>query len=171
MPDIDPNKAAVNLARLSARIPTLVGNEIVSFALDNWDKQGFQGSGFEPWEDRKDQSSTRAILVGKQSGRLRRSIRVTRKTNRSVEAGSDLDYADIHNTGGVINVKVTKRSKKFFWAMYSATGDDRWKFMALSKKSQFRIRMPRRQFIGNSPVLDQRIQDLIESQLKKALGG
>jgi len=164
-----PEQAAKNLDDLRRNAPTLVGNEIVNFALDNWDNQGFKDSGITPWESRKDKRQTQAILVGKQSGRLRRSIRITRKSGSAVQAGSDLEYAAIHNTGGRITVSVTPKSRKFFWAMHYATGLEHWKYMALTKKKTLQIHIPKRQYIGNSVELDRRIKVVIEHALKRAL--
>lgn len=151
-------------------LPVMVGNEIINFALDNWDKQGYMGMNFEPWQERKDPQPGRAILVGKQSGRMRRSNRITRQNPGSVTVANEAPYAGIHNTGGIITVSVTDRSRRFFWAMYYQTGDERWKGMALTDKKQFNIRIPKRQFIGDSPELRKRIKKLVELQLKKAFG-
>lgn len=169
MATISLEQAARQLSLLRSRLPTLIGAEIVSFVLDNFEKQGYDtGAGIDKWKDRKDGSRPGgAVLVGKQSGRLRRSVRNIRQTRNSVLVGSDLPYAAIHNTGGVIRVPVTERSRKFFWAMWFATGEAHWKGMALTKKTTLLVNMPKRQFIGDSKALQKRIIDLIEKQVTK----
>lgn len=168
-----PAQTARRLNEFRRDLPLLVGNEVVNFALDNWDKQGWQGATFKPWPQRKSPpsggSGGGSILVGKQSGRLRRSQRITRRTARHVEVGSELEYAGIHNEGGQIRVTVTAKSRRFFWAMYYQTGNDMWKGMALTKKTQLTITMPERRFIGESPVLDEMIRTVIENRLQKIL--
>ncbi|MEQ9023500.1 MAG: phage virion morphogenesis protein, partial [Pseudomonadales bacterium] len=111
----------------------------------------------------------RAILVGKQSGRLRRSQKFKTIPGGKVEAGSDLDYAGIHNKGGQLKVKVTAKSRRFFWAMWYQTKNDMWKAMALTKKRYMTITIPKRQFIGPSPVLDKMIETMIDKRLKRIL--
>lgn len=164
---------ALNIQRLEARLPILIGNEIVNFALDNFQKQGFDtGHGVRQWDERGGRSGIDPrpggkILIGKQGGRLRRSIRRTRTSKTSVTVGSDEPYAGIHNEGGTIRVSVTRKSRRFFWAMYYATGETYWKWMALTKKNVLSINMPERRFLGNSKALERRIKKLIERELQK----
>jgi phage gpG-like protein len=161
-----PDQLVPALRSFTKRVPLIIGATIIDFALDNWDKQGFQAGSFQPWEKTVEPKPGRSILVGKQSGRLRRSIRELRTSQSKVEVGSSLDYAKIHNDGGVIRVPVTDRSRRFFWAQYYRTNDPRWRGMALSKKSAFMIRIPKRQFIGQSPVLDRMVKEALEKELK-----
>jgi phage gpG-like protein len=44
-------------------------------------------------------SDQRNLLVGKGSGRLKKSIRITSATADSVGIGSDVPYAEVHNEG------------------------------------------------------------------------
>lgn len=165
---ISLEEAERRVAAFEKRLPLLVGNEIVNFMLDNFDKQGFQDSGLEKWQQRKDGSdSSRNILIGRGSGRGRRSLRITRKSDDYVQAGTDLEYMAMHNEGGQIPVSVTKKSRKFFWAMYYKTGNEMWKGMALTKKKQMIINIPERRFIGKSKELNKRIIKMLERQLDK----
>ena len=166
---IDLQGLASRLVLLKSRLPLLIGAEIIDFVLDNFDKQGYDtGSGVEQWQQRKDGSRAgRSILVGKQSGRLRRSVRTLRQDRNSVTVGSDLPYARIHNTGGVVKVPVTAKSRKFFWAMWFATGEAKWKAMALTKKTVMLMRMPKRQYIGDSLALQKRIVRVVEMETQK----
>ena len=118
------------------------------------------------------------------SGTLRRSIRSEIKES-SIVFKSDLPYAAIHNEGG--EIKVTQRMKKFFWyKYYSTTGtfgrrkdgslrrDKRnnrltteaefWKCMALMKVGAS-IKIPRRQFLGKSPEVEQAVREIIEENI------
>ena len=164
---------ARRLERLRDRLPVLIGDVIISFALDNFEKQGFDtGRGIRKWDDREnDFEPDRAILVGSRgnaSQGLMRSIRRTRATRNQVVVGSNLEYAGIHNEGGQIRVSVTAKSRRFFWAMHYATGEKYWKNMALTKKKQLTINIPERRFLGNSEELDRRVLKLLEQELEKA---
>ena len=120
------------------------------------------------------------------TGRLRRSIQ-SRTTADSITFYTDLPYAAIHNEGG--EIVVTERMKRYFWHKYfAATGsfgrkkdgsrrnDKRtlqlsseaefWKFMAL-KKAGTTIKIPRRQFLGASPEVEQVVRTIIEENLSE----
>lgn len=146
----------------------------------NFEREAFFS---EAWERRR--SPIRAnghLLVD--SGTLRRSIRSEIKES-SIVFKSDLPYAAIHNEGG--EIKVTQRMKKFFWyKYYSTTGtfgrrkdgslrrDKRnnrltteaefWKCMALMKVG-VSIKIPRRQFLGKSPEVEQAVREIIEENI------
>lgn len=94
------------------------------------------------------------------SGRLRRSLTtrgriadtggasetifrvLTSGPLRIMEFGTSVEYAAIHEFGGLI--RVTPRMRKFFWARWFETKDPFWKHMALFKDQ---IRMPARPYL------------------------
>ena len=147
----------------------------------NFERQGFFN---EAWERRK--SPVRpggTILV--HTGDLRRSVR-SRTTGNSITFYTDLPYADIHNEGG--EIKVTQKMKGFFWRRYKETtgafgrkkdgtlrNDKRnrrlsteaefWKSMAL-KKAGSTIKIPRRQFLGTSPEVEEIVRKIMEEDLE-----
>ena len=99
-----------------------------------------------------------------------------------------LAYAQIHNEGGEITV--TRRMKKFFWSQYYKRGlvgqmygqakgkknrlkaeafnqeAEFWKAMAL-KKIGDKIKIPKRQFMGDHPEVDKIVTAIIEQELTK----
>lgn len=114
------------------------------------------------------------------SGNLRRSVRAT-QTNTSVKWSSSLPYATINNEGGTVTV--TEKMKSFFWAMfYKASGAagkgnsqrsqrlsaeaQQWKNLALMKVGQ-KMKIQQRQFIGDHPIVRQRIEDVIDLNFKE----
>lgn len=151
----------------------------------NFERQAFFSSA---WTRRK--SATRpggTILVD--SGSLRRSIQ-SQVSDKSISFFSTLPYASIHNEGG--EIKVTAKMKKYFWhKYYSATGsfgrkkngerrnDQRtvqlsteaefWKLMALMKVGK-KIRIPRRQFLGQSAEVERAVREIIEENLTEYFG-
>lgn len=146
----------------------------------NFERQAFFS---EAWQRRK--SPVRGdghILL--ESGALRRNI-TSRSDDRSITFFSDLPYAAIHNEGG--EIKVTRKMKAFFWhKYYEAVGGfgrkkngslrqdkrnrqlsseaDFYKAMALMKVGDS-VKIPRRRFLGTSPVLEERVKKIVEENL------
>lgn len=68
------------------------------------------------------------------SGALSRRAEITSIDGTHVEVtiGEGLPYSFLHQFGGTYPVTETQR--KFFWAKYAETGQERWKYMALAKQ-------------------------------------
>lgn len=162
--------------------PRVLGNMAVNFYLDRFRYQNWIGATTEPWRQRKankGRNSGRALLV--QSGRLRRSIRITRITGSTVAIGSDVPYARAHNEGfkGSVSVKAFTRNKytkeKTGSGKFSKSGKERMKTVqrisgTVSVKAHTRkMNLPRRQFMGYSPVLDQQLRRKLQAELLKGL--
>ena len=124
------------------------------------------------------------------SGKLRRSL-IAKQSSGAVTWSSSLPYATIQNNGG--EIKVTAKMKSFFWAMfYKADGAitmkrkadndvvmretarnqklsaeaQQWKNLALQKVGAI-MKIQQRQFIGDHPIVRQRIEDVIGSNMKE----
>lgn len=127
---------------------------------------------------------------------LMRSIQFTTGYGE-VTVENPVPYATLHNEGGEIstNPTVTPEMRKFAWAMYyKALGRKRsnkkggkgkkgtktpppelppeakkWLALALTKKEKLNIRakIPKRQFMGDSRELNEKIQKAIQDELKK----
>lgn len=114
----------------------------------------------------------------------------------SVTVTNDVEYAALHNSGGQITThpQVTPKMRKFAWAQYyqaagitkrmKAGGKKRkaiennlpeealkWKRLALTTKQRLEVNatMPKRQFIGESRELNQKIETLIETNITNIL--
>lgn len=148
-------------------LPKTVAETARNFFMASFTKEGFTDTSFIPWPKRKDDLSHKLLS---QSYALKDSIKVTKQDLESVEitAGEGLKYAAIHNNGGTINVKLTDKMRKYFWAMYKKTEKVRWKHMALSKKEILEIKIPQRQFIGESDALNKKLDSLFINSLKEA---
>lgn len=84
------------------------------------------------------------------SGRLYRSIGYRLEGNDTVVIApmSELQYAGIHQRGGVTHPTVTVKSRAFFWAMWFETKNDMWKAMALkSVGSKLNVFIPPRPYL------------------------
>ena len=125
-----------------------IGNTAKNFFVENFRKQGFDDKSVQKWKPRKRTTyktksgklvddTTRAILV--KEGDLRRSIiRVPNRAAMSVKIQTNLDYAKIHNEG----------------LMGKAFGKHPFK-------------MPKRQFIGDSYNLNEKVKAVIVKRLDK----
>lgn len=144
----DFNKMGAKLVNDAMRYASVKG---LQFFQDSFYKEGFTDKSFQKWEGRKgDVDPGRKILV--KSAFLMNSLQVE-VGDKKLTFFSDTEYADIHNNGGVINVRVTEKSRKYFWFMYKKTKKEMWKRMALTKKEVMTVNIPKRQFIGPSETL------------------
>jgi phage gpG-like protein len=106
------------------------------------------------------------------TGALRSSLRSAIVGNNAIKWESSLPYANIHNSGGTITV--TAKMKGFFWYRFRmATGGDNrnlnpeatfWKAMALKPAGSV-INIPKRQFIGDHPTVDQSVRNVSDEWL------
>lgn len=144
-----------------------IAEKAKGFFKGSFIKEGFTDYAFIAWPKRKD-TLPHKVLTKSQA--LRDSIVIKEASRKRVviEAGQGIPYASIHNTGGTISVPVTEKSRRFFWYMYMQTKEERWKWMALTKKDRLSVRMPQRKFIGKSQMLNKQIQQFMVEQMKKA---
>ena len=116
-------------------------------------------------------------------------------TDYRVKISNDVLYAPIHNWGGTVAVTVTDRMRRFAWAkFYQASGKARkaatggkkgrksvagkqaaspqasfWKNLALTRKKKLDIRIPQRQFLGESEELTAKINERLEKEIRNIL--
>jgi phage gpG-like protein len=113
-----------------------------------------------------------------------------------VRVADEVVYAPVHNWGETLNPTVTAKMKRYAWyRYYSAIGkkkDDSasstsgkrkksskkkvnteeaefWKGMALTRKSKLTVKVPQRQFIGESAELTQKINQRMETEIRNIL--
>ena len=137
----------------------------------------------DKWPSPKINNSRGSVMS--RSGNLRRSIKYNVRGS-TIMFSSSLPYAAIHNKGGELTV--TAQMKKFFWAMYykatggvttKANGGEskskknvrltnealKWRGLALMKIGH-KIKVEKRQFIGDHPQVTAIIKDIVDSNLK-----
>lgn len=155
--------------RLLNDLPRYVDVTAKNFFIDSFHKQGFTNESFEAWENRTqpDYRPGGAILTA--TGALRNSIHTIEANTKNVTIGTYASYAKIHNEGGTITLPVTKKMKKYFWYMYQVTQNEKWKWMALTKKQTLKLKFPKRQFIGESKVLMDDIEKWFFNQMDKRI--
>lgn len=146
----------------------IAGEEAVKLFQENFTEQGWQGATFEPWK-RKTVADGYNTLMSKNQNSLQQSIHVAYRTEKQVviATGDKKPYARIHNEGGTIHIPVTDKVRKWGWAMFYETGNKMYKGIALTKKSTLKVVMPKRQFMGNTPELQKRIETTFIDYLKR----
>ncbi len=153
---------------------------------DEFDKN-FERKAFfdEAWQDTKWANSKGSLMM--RTGAGRKSIKSTIE-GEAIVWRSSLPYMGIHNDGG--EVTVTQQMKRFFWAMYykasnaivyktktkKAANTQRnnkltteaaiWKSLALMKVGS-KIKIHKRQFIGNHPQVDASVKRVVDASVKK----
>ncbi len=149
-------------------MPQKVAENSKNHFMKSFIKEGFTDASFIPWTKRVDIMPHKVLAL---SYTLKNSIKIDKADLQQIviSAGDGIPYATIHNEGGTIQVQVTEKMKKYFWAMYYKTGEERYKNMALTQKTTFSIYIPKRQFIGTSYVLDNENEKISIDEIKKQI--
>lgn len=144
----------------------------------NFERKGFFS---RPWKPRRNDKDLRGSLM-QQTGKLRRSIRA-RQSDTSVTWSSSEPYAALHNEGG--RIMVTRKMQKYFWAKYyELSGKINYKKDGSTARSSMRvsraaemyyalalkpvgsyITIPKRQFLGDAPEVQQAVRRVIKQHL------
>ena len=138
-------------------------NDIKVELKDEFDRN-FERKGFfsQSWKPRKKETRGSLMLV---TGNLRRSISAEVEGDKIIFS-SDMPYAAIHNEGGTIQMKARKQVIHF---------NKKGKFSKKKKahyaqkanRGNHTIDMPKRQFIGNSPEVQQAISRVVSDNMKE----
>ena len=143
----------------------------------NFERKGFFGNG---WPETKIPNRRGSLMM--RTGTLRRSIRSTVEGS-SVRWTSSVPYADLQNNGG--ELVITEKMKRYFWAMYykvsgAAKGRkgsaqkafsveaEQWKALALKKVGD-KLKVPKRQFIGDHHEVKRMVDDIVNFNMKELL--
>ena len=188
-------KAAALDALMRVRMPVIVGRMAKDHFQDNFRLGGFVNGGLHRWVESRRLSSGASSAASRYPTLLSRRNNLFKSINYypglySVRIANDLPYASVHNWGA--DIPVTDRMRRFAWAkFYEAAGRDNkkakskrkkksapdsklinpeasfWKGMALTKKTV--IKIPQRQFIGDSRELNDAIAARLETEIRKIL--
>lgn len=83
---------------MDKKLPEKTAVELEKVILESFDQEQYQDGKASKWQSRKEEDAGRKILIGKGSGKLKRSIEVTH-TSEEVKASTDVVYAPVHNEG------------------------------------------------------------------------
>ena len=176
----------------NTRFPAEAGDTALRFINGNFRAQGWQGTTFVPWKKNKSGGTT---LV--KTGHLRSAFYYISGPGEAILRNL-LPYANIHNEGGELHIPITKKMRKYFWAMYYKEAGkgiktrttkkgitstfqsidigkkaNKWRAMALTKKEAFDFKIEQRQFAPTdrspSPVLENAVARKIEKALERIL--
>lgn len=171
-----PNFAQIALKLKKGR-PRVVAIEAAKFFKDSFVKGGFTDTSFQKWPEGKSPLRGKKTLIGyRNTMNLMQSIRTLEENENRVRTGTELVYSEIHNDGGIITV--TKKMKAYWWAKYyefagmkrktaqaQANINAKAEFcrnMALMKVGK-KLRVPKRQYIGESKTLFRTLDEWFES--------
>lgn len=159
--------------------PLKIGEVVVAFSMQRFREQAWVDRSTEPWKQRKPGAARnrgRNLLVD--TGRLRRSVRITRTTSDTVVVGSDVPYAKAHNDGfrGVVSVSAHQRTRytRSTAEVPTRRGTSRRTVMAAGstytvKAYSRKMNMPRRRFLGESATQNNQIKRVIAAEIQRAL--
>ena len=160
-------KRAINIT-----IPRKVKQIGLKHFDDSFAKQGWTGGVYLSWKSRKSRNkknSGRSIMIG--TGRLRRSIRGVESPQR-VTFSTDVEYAQIHNDGGVIQKNAMS---KLYIQNRKKRGVNKGQFTKGTTKGKglttgaYTIKMPKRQFMGASTKLLRDLTTMIDKEFINAI--
>lgn len=180
-------------AFISRVLPVKVGEMAQRHYQDNFRKSGFVNGGLAPWQRSKRQSG-KGTSAGygtllSQERNLMKGVEYTAGVAK-VRVHNDVPYASVHNFGETVHPTVTPKMRRFAWAKFfegagikktdtakakkektEAASKDTlaWRGMALTKKQKLSIKMPQRQFLGESKELNEQIAKTREDGLTKIL--
>ena len=165
----DIKQLATDLARhqkelasyLHSKAPRIVGKFGVDHFRENFDQQGFVNNGVQPWPERKVDTGRR-ILTG-ETRELENSIEYKAGGNQ-VSWGSDVPYASIHNRGGKTKAHEI-RARRGKALKFAGKGGDVFR----RKVNHPGSNIPKRQFIGHSQELIDKIDERIERDITNIL--
>lgn len=167
------------------RLPVIVGRMAKDHYQENFRLSAFVDGGQHPWPVTKRQQSGGKSAADNYAPLLSRrnhlfsSVKYTPGDYR-VTVANDVLYAPVHNWGGTTHPTVTDKMRRYAWRQfYKEAGirkgasaktkkkrteaaavnprAQRWKALALTKKTKLTVNIPQRQFIGESRELDGKI--------------
>lgn len=133
---------------------------------NNFEREAFFTT---PWEQSERAERTGGKTLQHRT-HLRKSIHAYIKGDKIIFQ-SNLPYAEVHNFGGTVHSKpkVTPKMRRWAWAKYKETKQDKYKGLALTKQTHLNItaQMPQRQFIGWHPSLHQPVNRIISKTINQ----
>jgi phage gpG-like protein len=171
-----------NVEKLKRTITVLLANQAQNFFVDSWRKKGWDDGTIKRWPERNKEtkkSQGRALLV--KSGKLRRAVgnSIRLKTFEKIQLIVPLPYAAVHNEGynGMVSAHTRARFSKSSTSQFiglSRKGGNRKKASTTVyvqtgevKVRAHMMKMPKRQFMGDSATLRKIQTELITKEIDK----
>lgn len=170
--------------KVREELPLQMAAVAQNFFVDSFQRQGwYDGLTLTRWQPRAGESwrrkkkgrrGNRGILI--KTGRLRRSIKIRSARFQRIVIATDARYAAIHNFGFDGYITVRSHTRHRFMRQSEEYTTKTGKQHTRQKKvvkSSFTVRqhtrkmsMPQRQFMGHSPMLDRKLNKVIERQME-----
>lgn len=156
-------RTEAKLLAFKENMPKEIGKDAQRFFVQSFSNQGFTDESFKPWKRREDLDSRR----GKKFSTEKVNFFIKKKTRNTVRSVRRR----------AILVKTGKLRSDVARSMKSAT----WDRISFEVESDYAIyhnegaktknggELPRRQFMGNSAMLNKRVLDLLNKKLEKVL--
>ena len=134
--------------------------------------QNFERKAFfdQPWAPlSKNYEPTNGSMLNR-TGALRQSIKSS-CNNSQIVFYSRCPYAGIQNEGGIIrqNFIPTENMRRWAWAKYKESKENKYKRMALARQIQRTITIPARPFIGDHPKVHSIIEDIATNHIADSI--
>ena len=170
--------------KVREELPLQMAAVAQNFFVGSFQRQGwYDGLTLKRWTPRKGEKwrrkkkgrrGNRAILI--KTGRLRRSIKIRSARFQKIIIATDVAYAAAHNYGSLVAVSVrshTRRQYRRVREEYTTkTGKQRTRRKKVVNSSHTvrqhtrKMNLPQRQFMGHSPMLDRKLNKVIERQME-----
>lgn len=178
------------------RWPARVGEIAIAHFKKNFRNAGWNDNGLTRWkrtrrqeQGGKDAYYNRTPLLS-DSDNLYGGFTYKAGMGR-VTVENNVEYAPIHNTGGIVQHRITPRMRKYAWRRFFESAgitredspevrkqkeaamndhDRMWKRLALTPKQTSTVHIPQRKFMGQSTELAQKVRDYTEGELLKIIG-
>ena len=171
------------IERTYSKMLLIAATDAKAHFVKSFINEGFTDETLDKWKPRKGKlRSLGAYALGKKTltktGKLRRSIKFTIGSKSAKVYTSGVIYAAIHNEGGTINKGVRYGdvhhdiSGRFTSKTHKNAETGKREKAHSTRNVHFKkhsIQMPKRQFIGNSKILERRTQAKLIAQLKTAI--
>ena len=176
------------------KLPVIVGRMAKSHYQENFRRSGFVNDGLHAWPPVKRRNSgddaasrNKPLLSGRN---LLYGSRKYVPSDYRVKVSNDVIYAPVHNWGATLKPTVTPKMRKYAWYRYYKASPKKkgekgkrkgslqvsenseaakWKGLALTKKTKLSVKIPQRQFLGQSKELDDAIRKEIDKRTNNIL--
>lgn len=102
------------------------------------------------------------------TGALRRSLR-SRIDGTKLIYTSSLKYAGLQNYGGTVrqNFVPTPKMRRWAWAQFRETKDEKYRRMALAKRIRRTFTVPARPFVGDHPRVHEIVAEAVARRVRE----
>lgn len=129
---------------------------------DSFQNQGFTDGSFQAWQKRKEPDKRAGAAIMIDTTFLRKSLAVLGENETQMEFGTHVPYAGVHNNGE--RIRAIRNVRAYHNKNFMGKGK-RVQIKAHTRKVDFT--MPKRQFIGESQLLMEGLDNWFLKELEK----